>query len=52
MFDVRGGRGIARASAMADEGADPTIAEEKTYVLVHLVDNDASGLYSVVAGSR
>ena len=36
-LDVRGGRGIARASVMADAGTEPTIAEEKTYVLLNLV---------------
>ena len=45
MFDVGGGRGIARASAMTETGGGPPIAAENTYVLLQLVGNDAAGLY-------
>ena len=52
MIDVGDGRGIARASTIKSDGNVPSIAAEKTNVVVDLVANEASGLYVRLSASK
>ena len=52
VIDVYWGRGIARASTTTTAGSVPSIAAEKTYVVVDLVANHASGLYVILCASK